>query len=110
MKMIIAYIRPEQLPDVKDALFEADIKQFSATTVMGTAPKTEQRMYRGVKREVSLFRRVRLEIILHDEKVEASMEAIAKGSKESGGAGRIFVTDVVDALKPWTGERGEAAL
>ena len=49
MKMIIAVINPEQLPAVKQALFDAEIRHMTATSVLGTAPRTEQQMYRGVK-------------------------------------------------------------
>jgi nitrogen regulatory protein PII len=45
MKLVIAVIRPEQLPAVKQALFDAQIQHLTATTVMGTAPKSEQQMY-----------------------------------------------------------------
>ena len=48
MKMITALIRSEQLPAVKQALFDAQIIHLTATSVLGTAPKSEQQMYRGV--------------------------------------------------------------
>jgi nitrogen regulatory protein P-II 1 len=110
MKMLVTLIRPEQLPAVKQALYEADFKQLTAQTVMGTAPKTEQQMFRGVQREVSLFRRVRLEMVVQDSQVEPVIEAISKGAMDSGGFGRIFVTEVSDVVKIWTGERGPRAL
>ena len=90
MKMIVALLRSEQLPFVKQALFDLGIRQFTAMTAMGTAPKTEQQKYRGVKREVSLFQRVRVELVLNDDQVDPAVEAITAGGKESGGWGRIF--------------------
>jgi nitrogen regulatory protein P-II 1 len=110
MKMVIAVIRPEQLPAVKDALFEAEFRNLTATSVMGTAPKTEQQTFRGVRREVTLFRRVRLEVVLADEAVEKAIGAISEGAKETGGWGRIFVTEVHEAVNIWTDERGPKAL
>jgi nitrogen regulatory protein P-II 1 len=110
MKFIIAYIRPEQLPAVKDTLGEAEFFHFTAMSVLGTAPKAEQRMVRGVEQKVTLFRRVRLELIVKDFQVEPAIEAISKGAMESGGAGRIFVTPVTDAVKIWTGERKDMAI
>ena len=110
MKLVVALIRPEQLPAVKQALHEAEFNQFTASTVMGTAPRTEQQMYRGVERQVSLFRRVRVEIAVKDSMVEKAMKAIDVGAKESGGWGRVLVVDLHDALTIWTGERGEDAL
>ena len=47
MKLVFALIRAEQLPAVKQALFDAQIRHVTATTVMGTAQKSEQQMYRG---------------------------------------------------------------
>ena len=52
MKLITALIRSEQLPSVKQALFDVQIRHLTATSVLGTAPKSEQQMYRGVAREV----------------------------------------------------------
>ena len=60
MKLVVALIRPEQLPAVKSSLHEAGFVKLTATTVMGTAPRTEQRKYRGIEQKVNLFRRVRL--------------------------------------------------
>lgn len=110
MKMITAFIRPEQLPDIKEALLEADVRHFTATTVMGTAPETEQQMFRGVGKEVTLFRRVRLEVATQDDKIETVIGAISKGAKESGGYGKIFMTELQDIVKIFTDERGEEAL
>ena len=110
MKLVIAVIRPEQLPAVKQALFDAEIRKLTATTVMGTAPRTEQQMYRGVLREVSLFRRVRLEVAANDSEVETAIEAITRGARETGGWGRIMVQPLDDVVTIWTGERGPRAL
>jgi nitrogen regulatory protein P-II 1 len=110
MKMVIAVILPEQLPAVKDALFEADFKNLTAMAVMGTAPKTEQQTFRGVRREVTLFRRTRLEVVVTDALVEKAIEAITRGAKETGGWGHIFVTEVHEVVKIWTDERGPQAL
>ena len=63
MKMIVAVIKPEQLPAVKQALFDAEVRHMTATSVLSTAPRTEQQMFRGVKKEVSLLKRVRLEVV-----------------------------------------------
>ncbi|MFT7618888.1 MAG: nitrogen regulatory protein PII [Planctomycetota bacterium] len=109
MKMIIAVLRPEQLPAVKNSIHEAGVQHFSAIPIQGTAPKTEQLVYRGVERQVSLFKRVRLEIVTKDPDVENVMEAISKGAKESGGHGRVFVLPVDDVLTIWTGEKGDDA-
>ena len=110
MKLLITYIRQEQLPAIKEALAEAEFFHFTMMPVLGTAPNAEQRTFRGVEQRISLFRRMRLELILKDSDVERAIEAISKGAMDSGGGGRIFVTDVSDAVKIWTGERGDLAI
>ncbi len=82
----------------------------TATTVQGTGTRTEQRMYRGVAKEVSLFRRVRLEIAVNDDRLETAIQAISQGARDSGGWGHIFVTELTDVITVWTGERGPRAL
>jgi nitrogen regulatory protein PII len=110
MKFVIAYIRPEQLPDVKESLSEAEFFHFTAMSVLGTAPNAEQRTFRGVEQKVTLFRRVRLELAVKDSQVELAIDAISKGAMKSDGAGRIFVTPISDAVKIWTGERNNLAI
>lgn len=110
MKLIVAVIRPEQLPSVKQALFDAQIRHMTATTVQGTGTRSEQRMYRGVAKEVSLFRRVRLEVAVNEDRLEKAIQAISEGARDSGGWGHIFVTELVDVITVWTGERGPRAL
>ncbi len=110
MKMITAILRPEQLPEVKQALFDADMRHMTAIPVLGTAPKTEQQMFRGVRREVELCKRVRVEVAVKDEKLDSTIEAITHGAKESGGFGKIFVTEINDVITIWTDNRGDEAL
>ena len=110
MKMITVVLRPEQLPAVKQALFDADMRHMTAIPVLGTAPKTEQQMFRGVRREVELCKRVRVEVAVQDAKLESMIEAISRGAKESGGFGKIFVSEINDVVTIWTGDRGADAL
>jgi nitrogen regulatory protein P-II 2 len=108
MKLVTALLRSEQFPAVKKALFDADFRRLTATSVMGTAPVTEQNMYRGVAREISLIRRVKVELYVDDEQVELAAKAITQGAKTYGGWGRIFVTNVESNQIIWEGESGEA--
>ena len=110
MKLLVTYIRPEQLPDIKDALFEAEIRHFTASTVLGTANKTEQQVYRGVEKEISLFKRLKLEIIVKPSLVEIALNAISRGAMASGGYGKVFISNVDEVVKIWTGERGTSAI
>jgi nitrogen regulatory protein P-II 1 len=110
MKLIIAYIRQEQLPAIKESLADSEIFHFSVMPILGTAPRAEQRTFRGVEQKINLFKRMRMELYARDADVERYIEAISNGAMEIGGAGRIFILDVVDAVKIWTGERGDRAI
>lgn len=110
MKLVIAVLHPEQLPAVKEALFEAHIRHFTVSNVLGTAPRSEQRMVRGVEKSVSLFQRIRLEIAVNDEFVEPALQALTTGAMASGGHGKVMVTELAEVMTVWTGERGPKAL
>jgi nitrogen regulatory protein P-II 2 len=110
MKLIIAYLHPEQLPAVKESLANAGIQRFTVMTVLGTVPKAEQVMYRGVEHEISMVNRLRIEIATKTSDVETTMTAITEGAKESGGHGLVLVSGLDDVLLVWNGTRGEEAL
>ena len=111
MKMVVAIIQPQQLPAVKEALFEAQIKHLTATNILGTAPEgAEVHVFRGVSHEVSLFQKLRIELALREELVDRAVDAIERGARESGGFGVIFVTELHDVVNVATGERGDRAL
>lgn len=112
MKMITAFIRPEKLTDVKDSLAAADIKKMSVTNVLGCGQQggyTET--YRGVDMEINLLKKVRIEIALNDEFVDAAVKAIINGAKSGNiGDGKIFVTDVARCIRIRTEEEGNDAI
>lgn len=110
MKLVYALIYPEQLPAVKRALFDAQINRLTAMSVLGTAPKAEQQKYRGVDKKVELFQRVRIELALNDSMVEKAIDAITRGAMETGGHGKIFVTELHDAVTVWNGMRGPKSI
>ena len=110
MKQVVAYIRSEQLPAVKRALADAEIHQFIAISALGTAPKTERHMFRGVEKEISLTRRVQMTLAVPDALLDTCTAAITRGAEESGGWGIIFVSEIVDVINVTTGERGPEGL
>ena len=111
MKLLIALVQPQQLPAVKRALFQAQIRHLTCTNVLGTAPEgAEVRVFRGVPHQVTLFQKVRIELPLRDEMVEPAIEAIKKGAQETGGFGFVLVTELHDAVLLKTGERGEQVI
>jgi nitrogen regulatory protein P-II 1 len=111
MKLIIAIIQPHQLPAIKRALYEAQIYHITCTNILGTVPNYgERQTFRGVEHEVTLFQKVRLEFPVNDAFVETAIDAIVQGGRASGGPGKIFVTELYDAVTVATGERGPAAI
>jgi len=110
MKLIIAYLHPEQLPAVKESLAKAGIQRFTVMTVLGTVPKAEQMTYRGVEHEISMVNRLRIEIAAKASDVDAAMAAIKEGATESGGHGLVLATGLDEVLLVWDGKQGEDAL
>ena len=112
MKLIIAYIQPEKLNDVKQALYEHEVFKLSVTNALGCGQqKGYHETYRGVDVEVNLLKKVRLEIAVNDGFVEPTVEAIIKGARTGTiGDGKIFVLDLPDCIRIRTGERGGEAI
>jgi len=112
MKLIIAYIKPERLSEVKQALYEAKIFNMSVTNVVGSGrQKGFSETYRGVQQEVNLLKKVRLEIGVNDDFVKPAKEAIVKGARTGNiGDGVIFVLPVEEAMRIRTGEEGGLAM
>lgn len=112
MKLIIAYIQPEKLNDVKQALSEEEVFRMSVTNALGCGQqKGYQESYRGVEIEVNLLRKVRLEIAVNDDFAEPTIEAIVKGARTGKiGDGKIFVLDLVNCFRIRTGQEGAEAI
>jgi nitrogen regulatory protein P-II 1 len=112
MKLIIAYIQPEKLNDVKQALYAAEVFKVSATNAMGCGQqKGYHETYRGVDVEVNLLKKVRLEIAVNEAFVQPTIEAIVKGARTGKiGDGKIFVVDLVRCVRIRTGEEGNEAI
>ncbi|HOP62520.1 MAG TPA: P-II family nitrogen regulator [Spirochaetota bacterium] len=112
MKLIIAYIKPERLNDVKQSLFEADIKKMSVTNSLGCGQQGGyHETYRGVGMEVNLLKKVRLEIAVNEEFVDMTIKAIISGAKTGSiGDGKIFVTNLERCVRIRTEEEGKEAI
>ena len=112
MKMIIAYIQPHKLDDVKKALAKADVGKMSVTNSLGCgAQMGYEESYRGVKFEVNLIKKIRLEIAVNTDFVEKTIEAIISSARTGQiGDGKIFVTELTECIRIRTGERGSAAI
>lgn len=112
MKLIIAMIQPHKLPDVKKALYEAEVYKMTVSNVLGCGQqKGFTETYRGVIHEVNLLKKVRLEIAVNEDFVEPTVSAIIKGAKTGKiGDGKIFVLDLPECIRIRTGERGGKAI
>ena len=112
MKLIIAYIQPEKLNDVKQALYEAEVFKMSVTNALGCGQQKGYReSYRGVDIEVNLLKKVRLEIAVNEDFVQPTIDAIIKGARTGEiGDGKIFVVELPECIRIRTGETGSAAI
>lgn len=112
MKLIVAYIQPEKLSDVKQELYKAEVFKLSATNALGCGQQKGYReAYRGVVTEVNLLKKVRLEIAVNEDFVEPTIEAIIKGARTGQiGDGKIFVLPLLECIRIRTGERGGTAI
>ena len=112
MKMITAIIKPFKLDDVRDALGEAGVQGMTVTEVRGFGrQKGHTELYRGAEYVVDFLPKLRLDIAVPDDRVEAVIEAITE-SAVSGriGDGKIFVSPLEQAIRIRTGEEGDEAL
>ncbi len=112
MKKIEAIIKPFKLDDVKEALQEIGLQGITVVEARGFGrQKGHTELYRGAEYVVDFLPKVKLEVIVPDDKVETTIEAIV-GAAQTGriGDGKIFVLPVEDVIRIRTGERGEAAI
>jgi nitrogen regulatory protein P-II 1 len=112
MKLIIAYIQPHKLQDVKKALYAAEVFKLSVTNALGCgAQKGYHESYRGVDFEVNLLKKVRIEIGVNEDFVDKTINAIIEGARTGTiGDGKIFVLDLGECIRIRTGEHGAAAI
>ena len=112
MKLVVAMIQPHKLPDVKQALFEADIHKMTVSNAVGAGEqKGYTEAYRGVIHTINLLKKVKVEIAVNDDFVEPTIDAIIKGARTGNiGDGKIFVLELPDSIRIRTGERGSAAI
>jgi nitrogen regulatory protein P-II 2 len=112
MKLVVAYIQPYKLKDVKQALYKAQVYKMSVTNAMGCGEQQGyEESYRGIKFEVNLLKKVRLEIAVNEDFVEKTINAIIEGAKTGRiGDGKIFLLDLPECVRIRTGERGKKAI
>lgn len=115
MKYIIAIIQPERLAQVQRELYAAEVNLLTVSEVLGHGrQKGVTEVYRAYKESGNLLRKIKIEIAVNEEFVDATLAAISKGARtgEEGeiGDGKVFVIDLLDCIRIRTGERGHDAI
>ncbi len=112
MKLIAAVIKPFKLDEVREALSEVGVKGLTVTEVKGFGrQKGHTELYRGAEYVVDFLPKVKVEIGVDDDQVEAVIEAISKAAHTGKiGDGKIFVTPLEEAVRIRTNETGKDAL
>ncbi|HXC99855.1 MAG TPA: P-II family nitrogen regulator [Verrucomicrobiae bacterium] len=112
MKKVEAIIKPFKLEEVKDALAEVGIEGMTVTEVKGFGrQKGHTEIYRGSEYTVDFLPKIKVEIVMDDDAVERALAAIIKAAKTGKiGDGKVFVTEVGQAVRIRTEEKGEKAL
>jgi len=112
MKLVMAIIKPFKLDEVRDVLTEIGVQGLTATEVKGFGrQKGQTEIYRGAEYSVSYLPKVKIEVIVDDAIADQVVEAIGKAANTGRiGDGKIFVLDVLSAVRIRTGESGVEAL
>jgi len=112
MKLIIAYIQPHKLNDVKHELLKAGVAKMSVTNALGCGQQMGyHESYRGVDIEVNLLKKVRIEIAVNDAFVKPTLDAIIRSTRSGNiGDGKIFVTNLEECIRIRSGESGVDAI
>ena len=110
MKKIEAIIKPFKLEEVKDALGEIGIEGMTVTEVKGFGrQKGHTEIYRGSEYTVDFLPKIKLELVLSDEKATEAVSAIVKAARTGKiGDGKVFVSNVEEAVRIRTEEKGAA--
>jgi len=112
MKLIIAYIQPHKLNEVKQELYKEEVYKMSVTNALGCGQQMGyHESYRGVDIEVNLLKKVRLEIAVNEDFVNRTVDAVIRGARTGRiGDGKIFILDLGECIRIRSGESGSAAI
>jgi len=112
MKKVEAIIKPFKLEEVKDALGEIGIEGMTITEVKGFGrQKGHTEIYRGSEYTVDFLPKIKLELVLPDSRLDAALAAIVKAAKTGKiGDGKVFVSNIEDAVRIRTDEKGDQAI
>ena len=112
MKLVMAIIKPFKLEDVREALTALNVEGLTVTEVKGFGrQKGQTEIYRGAEYTVSFLLKVKIEVVVPDDRIDATVETILAAAHTGRiGDGKVFVTDVSKAVRIRTGETNNDAL
>ena len=112
MKLVTAIIRPHVVDDVRDTLSRLGVTGLTATEVKGFGrQKGHTEMYRGAEYSIDFVPKAKLEVVVDDDKLDTVVEAVRSAARSGQiGDGKIFVSDVGQAVRIRTGETGSDAI
>ncbi len=112
MKKIEAIIKPFKLDEVKEALQEVGVQGITVLEAKGFGrQKGHTELYRGAEYVIDFLPKVKIEVVVADDMLEKAVEAIENAARTGRiGDGKIFISDIADAVRIRTGERGPEAL
>ena len=112
MKLVTAIIKPFKLEEVRSALTDLGLQGMTVTEVKGYGrQKGHTEIYRGAEYAVSFLPKIKIELVLGDDKLDDAIEAIVKAAKTGKiGDGKVFVSTIDEAVRILTEEKGVAAV
>ena len=112
MKLIIAYVQPHKLEDVKKSLYRNEVYKMSVTNALGCGEQQGyEESYRGIKFEVNLLKKLRLEVAVNEDFLDKTIDAIIEGAQTGQiGDGKIFVLDLAECVRIRTKDTGSVAI
>jgi nitrogen regulatory protein P-II 1 len=112
MKKIEAVIKPFKLDEVKEALQELGVQGMTVLEAKGYGrQKGHTELYRGAEYVVDFLPKIKIEVVVVDDQVNAAVEAIQNAARTGRiGDGKIFVSDIAEVIRIRTGESGAAAI
>ena len=112
MKLVIAYIQPHKLNDVKQELYKAEVYKMSVTNALGCGQQMGyHESYRGVDIEVNLLKKIRIEIAVNEKFIEPTIDAIIAGARTGQiGDGKLFIVNLEECIRIRSREAGSEAI
>ena len=112
MKLVVAYIQPHKLNDVKQALYQANVTKMSVTNALGCGEQQGyEESYRGIKFEVNLLKKLRIEVAVNEDFLDKTVDAIIEGAQTGQiGDGKIFILDLAECVRIRTKDTGSVAI